>query len=366
MQTGLKKYKVRLASQPSDTFKCIKAAQSLDINVAEKLVHKLEIEADITSPFSIGMVIGNSGSGKTTLAKSIYGEDVFKERLDLSKPIIDQFPEEMNYESCSAILNGIGLTSVPCWIRPAATLSNGQKARAEAALALCSPDKLVVIDEWTSVVDRTVAKVMSHCLAKFAKKFPDKKIILLSCHFDIVDWINPDWIIDCNKQSFTDRRLLRPDFQRSEKLAFEIRPTSWRPWKAFAKYHYLSHNIVMNSKCFGLFYGDQQIGFGAYTSYLPGYQMIMYSNRVVIHPDYCGFGLGLRFVNITAKYMKENGFEIRAKFSSIPLLKARLKDEENWRLRNTDVKLLRKGEPQHRSKKQVRNKVRTYVFDFVG
>lgn len=364
MQGGLKKYKVLLQSQPSESFRCTKAAQSLDINVAEKLKHELVIEADLQTDFSIGMIIGNSGSGKTTLAKSIFGENVFKERLDASRPVIEQFPDSMSYEECSDMLNGIGLTSVPCWIRPASTLSNGQKARAEAALALCSEDKLVVIDEWTSVVDRTVAKVMSHCLSKFSKKFSDKKIILISCHFDIIDWINPDWIIDCNKQEYTDRRLLRPDFKRSEKLAFDIRSTTWHPWRMFAKYHYLSHNILAASKCFGLFHGSQQIGFGAYTSYLPGRQNILYSNRVVIHPDYCGFGLGLKFVNMTASHLKGQGFDIRAKFSSIPLLKARQKDKKNWRQRNSDVNFVTGQE--HRSKKKVRNKVRTFVFDYIG
>ena len=126
MQGDLKTYKVKLQCDSWDTFRCTKAAQSLDINVAEKLKHEMQIEADLESPFSIGMIVGNSGSGKTSLATQIYGHEVFKERLDLLQPVIEQSPSSMSYEDCSDILNGIGLTSVPCWIRPAATLSNGQ------------------------------------------------------------------------------------------------------------------------------------------------------------------------------------------------------------------------------------------------
>lgn len=364
MQNSLKKYSVLLKSEPHDTFRCTKAAQSLDIDITQKLKHELHIEADLESPYQIGMIIGNSGSGKTTLANQIFGEDVFKERLDPSLAIIDQFPESMSYDDCASVLNAIGLTSVPCWIRPAATLSNGQKARAEAALALCGDDTTIVIDEWTSVVDRTVAKVMSHCLSKFSTRFPQKKIILLSCHFDIIDWINPDWIINCNEQTFLDRRLLRPSFQREERLAFDIRPITWHSWRVFAKYHYLNHNILAASTCFGLFHKGDQIGFGAYTSYLPGRQNVLYSNRVVIHPDYCGFGLGLRFVNETASHLRTQNFDIRAKFSSEPLLRARLKDKENWRPRGSEVLL--RASKDHRSKKKVRQKTRTYVFDFIG
>ena len=41
-------------------------------------------------------------------------------------------PEEFEYKECASMLTGIGLNSVPCWIRPVKTLSSGQKARAEA------------------------------------------------------------------------------------------------------------------------------------------------------------------------------------------------------------------------------------------
>ncbi len=123
--------------------------------------------------------------------------------LNEDEPIINQFPKEFTYNECAEILSGIGLNSVPCWVRPVKTLSNGQRARAEAALLMVSGgyDTIINIDEWTSVVDRTVAKAMSHCIQKFARS-RNKKIILLSCHYDILEWLIPDWLIDCNEQKF--------------------------------------------------------------------------------------------------------------------------------------------------------------------
>jgi len=200
----MKKYAVHLTSPVSHSFRCQKAANALDIDVHKKSEHHLEVEADLDTPFNVGVIVGASGSGKTTLAKQMFGEECFEERLDLSKPVIEQFDEQYSYDECAEMLSGIGLTSVPCWIRPAATLSNGQRARAEAALAM-SVDGLVAIDEWTSVVDRTVAKAMSHCVQKFARK-ADKQIVLASCHYDILEWVQPDWLIDCNKQPYTDLR----------------------------------------------------------------------------------------------------------------------------------------------------------------
>tara|TARA_R110002012_G_scaffold79909_3_gene202950 strand:+ start:2487 stop:3182 length:696 start_codon:yes stop_codon:yes gene_type:complete len=201
----MKNYSLTLQSPVSDSYRCQKAANALDIDTAKKSVHKFSVDADLDSDYSIGVIVGASGSGKTTLANNIFGDDCFKEHLDPNVPVIEQFPDEYTYDECASMLGGVGLTSVPCWIRPAYTLSNGQRARAEAALAMCSEDGIIVVDEWTSVVDRTVAKVMSHCIQKHARR-QGKRIVLCSCHYDILDWVQPDWVIDCNKQTYEDMR----------------------------------------------------------------------------------------------------------------------------------------------------------------
>lgn len=202
MKTIPSSVELTLQSEVFSNFRCKMAADSLDIDTQKKSVHHLKIDNIILpGDWHIGLVAGNSGSGKTTLLKHLFGDDCFKAVLDDDQPIINQFPKELNYDECAAILTGVGLTSVPCWIRPVKTLSNGQKARAEAALLMAQSDDIIFIDEWTSVVDRTVAKAMSLCISKYAKK-AGKRIIICSCHFDIIEWLAPDWLIDCNKQQF--------------------------------------------------------------------------------------------------------------------------------------------------------------------
>jgi len=201
----MQNYDLELTCQPSTGFRCIKAANSLDIDINKKLNHKFHVEADLETEYNIGLIVGASGSGKTTLAKHIWGEDCVKEILDKEKPVIEQLPEHYEYKDCVVALNGSGLTSVPCWIRPSKTLSNGQQSRAELALQLASDKKIIVIDEFTSVVDRTIAKAMAMTVQKAARKLK-KKVVLLSCHYDIIEWLNPEWIIDCNKQKYIDRR----------------------------------------------------------------------------------------------------------------------------------------------------------------
>ena len=199
----MKEYKLKLECEASNSYRCQKAANSLDIDVGKKLTHVFNVNAELDEPYNVGVIVGASGSGKTTLAEMIWGD--LSRALNPKSPVIDQFPEFMDYNDCVKLLSGVGLTSVPCWIRPAETLSNGQKERAEIALQMARSDNLVVIDEWTSVVDRTVAKVMSHSIQKWARAIK-RRVVLLTCHYDVLDWLQPDWVIDCNKQEFIDNR----------------------------------------------------------------------------------------------------------------------------------------------------------------
>lgn len=360
-------YELKLNSEISKSFRCQKAANSLDIDVEKKSVHHFQVKADLNSDFNVGLVVGASGSGKTTFVESIFGKDCFDEILDFSKPVIDQFPEEFSYDDCAAILSGVGLTAVICWIRPAYTLSNGQRSRAEAALQMAKQkDKIVLFDEWTSVVDRTVAKAMSHCVQKHARKF-NKKIILCSCHYDIEEWLQPDWVIDCNKQSYKDWRGVRRS--RKEKLNFEIKKIGRQSWKYFSKYHYLSERLPGGHiETFGLFHNDDQIGFQCFANYVPhrkGTIKKMHSNRTVIHPDYAGLGFGIKLINLCSKIMKDDGYDVMAKFSSTPVFKAMSKDP-SWKLLKIDRKTKNVIGANMKRRAGFRESVKTYSFRYVN
>jgi energy-coupling factor transporter ATP-binding protein EcfA2 len=367
----MKKYDVLLQSPVSKSFMAQKAANSLDIDVEKKSIHHLTITADLETDFNVGLIIGASGSGKTTLAKKIFGDDVFVSVVKEDVPIIEQFHDGMSYDDRATVLNGAGLTSVPCWIRPFYTLSNGQKARAEIALLLTKENnEMFAVDEWTSVVDRTVAKAMSNCVQKMARN-NNKKIVLLSCHYDVIEWLNPCWIIDCNKQTYTDRRSLWRDFKRSEQLVFQIRNVDRRTWSMFSKYHYLSDSLPGGHiETFGLFLNDEQIGFQCFANYMPWVdkktKKIMHFNRTVVHPDYVGLGLGVKLVNETSKIMTANNYEVRAKFSSIPMYKALCRHSDKWRLIAVERNITCKKKGNMARDSGFRVKVKTYSFKYVG
>jgi len=365
----MQSYHVELQSPVFNTFRCNRAADSVDIDVEEKSKHELRVSADMETDFHVGLIVGSSGSGKTTLAQRMFEDCNWEVELDPSKAIIDQFPEDMTYEQCVHALTGVGLTSVPCWIRPAHTLSTGQKARAIAALSMCADADATILDEWTSVVDRTVGKIMSHCVQKFARR-NNKQVVFISCHYDVIEWLDPDWIIDCNKATYTDRRLLQRG-QRNEKLTFDIRPVERNTWRHFKKYHYLTDKLPPTRKpALGLFSGDDQIGCNFFTNYVPhrkGTKLILHSNRTVVHPDYCGFALGVRLCNCSCAYMKRlYDCRVMGKFSNGALYTAFMKDP-NWELREIKRqvgKLIVGGNMIRRS--GFRQNVRTYSFEFVG
>jgi hypothetical protein len=53
-----------------------------------------------------------------------------------------------------------------------------------------------VIDEFTSVVDRNVAKAASVSLSRYVKNNNLEGIVISTCHHDIIDWLEPDWVIN--------------------------------------------------------------------------------------------------------------------------------------------------------------------------
>jgi len=148
--------------------------------------------------WNIGLIVGNSGSGKTSIAKNVFGE--FSSCEWDEKPIIDNFKKELSMEEITGVLGSVGFNSVPYWLKPFSVLSNGEKQRVELA-RLASEKDFVVFDEFSSLVDRDVAKSMANSVQKMFRKL-NKKFIAVTCHKDLQEWLLPDWIYDTDNKVF--------------------------------------------------------------------------------------------------------------------------------------------------------------------
>ena len=87
------------------------------------------------------------------------------------------------------MLTAVGFGSPPAWLRPYHALSTGEQFRAKLARVLLELQEPVV-DEFTSVVDRQVAKFGSEAVAKEVRR-RDGRFVALTCHFDVIEWLEP-------------------------------------------------------------------------------------------------------------------------------------------------------------------------------
>lgn len=165
----------------------------------------LNAEIDLPNDWQLGVVVGPSGTGKTSIGKSFFidtGITDLYSGWDYNKPIVDCIAPEGDFNLVTGSLASVGLGDVPSWLRPFNALSNGQQFRAGLARIICSDTPNVVIDEFTSVVDRQIAKIGALAFSKSWKRQKGRKAVLLSCHYDIIDWLEPDWVFDTGTGEF--------------------------------------------------------------------------------------------------------------------------------------------------------------------
>ena len=272
----------------------------------ETLVIKGINREDLPTEWNIGLVVGPSGSGKSTIAKYQF-EDYFDSAdIEFSREsLISNFKGICEPEEAGKFLSLCGLSSVPAWLRPYGVLSTGQKARADIAYCLSQHDK-VFIDEFTSTVNREVAKSLSYSVQKIVKK-QEKQMVLCSCHYDIVDWLEPDWIYDVQEQKLTInrrslRRISRPNIELS------IEECEYEKWQIFKENHYLTQSLNKAARCFIMKWNDFPVGFCGVLPQ-PHENLINYyrESRLVILPDFQGLGLGTKLSEYVGAILKSQG-----------------------------------------------------------
>lgn len=150
---------------------------------------------DCPKEFYIGVIVGSSGSGKTQLLKNRFGFEEKQIFWDRNKAIVSHFS---NFDEAIDKMFAVGIASIPTLCKPHHVLSNGERHRSDIARLLQSG---AIIDEFTSVVNRETAKSLSTCISKYIRKNNLRNVIFSTCHRDIVEWLEPDWVFDCDSKN---------------------------------------------------------------------------------------------------------------------------------------------------------------------
>jgi energy-coupling factor transporter ATP-binding protein EcfA2 len=300
-------------------------------------------------PWSIGLIVGPSGCGKSTIARRLWPTPCSRSaslEWPSSTSVLDAFPASSGVKEIVALLSSVGFSSPPAWLRPFHVLSTGQQFRVTLARLMAEalpfdnhgsyidpqtaywnpePPGPIVFDEYTSVVDRTVAQVGSAAVSKVIRQH-GLQFIAVTCHEDVEPWLNPDWVYRPAERTFAWRELRRrPD------IALTLFRCHQSAWGLFAPHHYLSHEINPASVCFLATWQDRPVSFSAWLPFVGTGPATRREHRTVCLPDYQGVGVGNAISDTIASLWRGLGFRATSTTTHPAMIRSRLASP-NWRL----------------------------------
>ncbi len=296
-----------------DSFRVQQLAGMFDVPVTERAREVFEVEPpDLEGDWTIGVIVGPSGSGKTTIARELFGASLWQ-RGDWPKDraVVDGFGE-LPIKSITGLLTSVGFSSPPAWLKPYRVLSGGEQFRCDLARCLASLQQegerrtnetpsLAAFDEYTSVVDRKVAKIGSAAVAKMLRSGRVQgRFVAVTCHYDVLEWLEPDWVLDMSTGRMTGRCLRRP------RIELALHRCRYAVWSLFARHHYLSAKLATAARCYVALWEGEPV---AFCGLLPqhGRHRGWRISRIVTLPDYQGIGVGSRVMEAVGDLYLRDG-----------------------------------------------------------
>jgi ABC-type lipoprotein export system ATPase subunit/GNAT superfamily N-acetyltransferase len=284
------------------------------------------------------LLVGPSGSGKTSALERIHAQCAgacLVQRITFPPEVavIDRIAPWASLPEALQIVTTCGLGEAPTWVRPFATLSDGEKFRARLARAVAlhsrgQPAGPLLCDEFCSNLHRRAAKAISFNLRKLVTRRGLSAVVACS-NDDITGDLRPDTIVRfegagrCRVERSAPRSS--NDAQTVHSISFRSRLRvalgSKRHYEQFAPMHYrAADELGFVDKVFILREGfdGELLGVVVY-AYSPleltlrnqatggrfvrqpklVNRSIRMLRRLVIHPDVRGCGLGQLLVKKT-------------------------------------------------------------------
>lgn len=269
---------------------------------------RTELTWDVSLPleartWNIGLIVGPSGSGKSTVARHLWPTEIAR-AYDWPETcsILDAFPASLGVKEIVALLSSVGFSDPPSWVRPFRVLSNGEQFRVTMARVLAeSGDQIAVVDEFTSVVDRTVAQIGAAAIARTVRE-RKQRFIAVTCHEDVEAWLTPDWVYRPDLNQFQWRELQRPP-----RIDLQIARVHSEAWVRFRHHHYLDTELNKSALCFIALWKERPVAFVAALWFphaiRPGWRL----HRLVCLPDYQGVGIGVAVADFVSSVLHHDG-----------------------------------------------------------
>jgi GNAT superfamily N-acetyltransferase len=278
-------------------------------------------------PWNIGLITGPSGCGKSTIARRFWPDHLHRQfSWPKDAALLDGFPAALSIKDITTLLSAVGFSSPPAWLRPFHVLSTGQQFRVELARLLAESPDLAVMDEYSSVVDRTVAQIGSAALAKTIRQ-RGQRFIAVTCHEDIEEWLNPDWVYRPAENAFTWRCL-----RRRPTLSLALVRCAASAWRLFAAHHYLSAALNLSAVCFLASWNEQPVAFSAWLPFVGAGPPARREHRTVTLPDYQGVGIGNILSATIASMWRALGYRAISTTTHPAMIRAR-HQSPHWRMR---------------------------------
>jgi ABC-type thiamine transport system ATPase subunit len=291
-----------------------------DVPPSQRSAETWTVNLALPEQWNVGLIVGPSGSGKTTIARELFSEHIVAGwDWPADKSILDGFSAGMSIKDIVELLSSVGFSSPPSWVRPFHVLSNGEQFRVNMARTLAENKELAVVDEFTSVVDRTVAQIGSAAIQKTVRR-RNQKFIAVSCHYDIIDWLEPDWVF----QPHTGEFLLGRSLHQRPKIELTIRRVHSSAWQLFRKHHYLDTNLNTSAVCFCAFWQGVPVAFTAVLHFPhPTRKNTKREHRTVCLPDYQGVGIDNAMSAYIGSVCRGLGYSFLSTTSHPGMIKAR-------------------------------------------
>lgn len=298
-----------------------------DVPPSQRSTEQWTVDLSLPDAWNVGLIVGPSGSGKTTVARELFGSAIAEAwQWPHDKSLLDGFPAGMSIKEIVELLSSVGFSSPPSWVRPFHVLSNGEQFRVNMARTLAEMKDLAVVDEFTSVVDRTVAQIGSAAIAKTVRR-RNQRFIAVSCHYDIAEWLEPDWVYEPHTNKLTvGRSLRRPEIELT------VQRVHSSAWQLFRKHHYLDANLNLASVCFLASFRGAPCAFTAVLHFPhPKAKRVKREHRTVCLPDFQGVGIGNAMSAYVAAVCKGNGYRYQSQTSHPAMIRARAQSRL-WRM----------------------------------